>query len=654
MKSRCHPLGYEPEEIASARWRMTSGIKTAIHVGLAFCAYLFAYQLVLWPHPEWWGGAGGLSVLGFAGLYAGIAAAFELLFRTERSSWRYVSVPDAFVLVRSTFLTAATFLLATFILVRADGIPRSVLLIAWLGHLGGLAALRMVRRLSHENSLLRTVVPMLDRAVVPSNRLLLVGNIGAADSFLRELSRDSSPKHHPVGILGLHPSDTGQLVRGVAVRGSVSDLEDAVAAFHIRDQSLTSILFLSPPDVVQNIAPEVLGRLKTSGIVLLRLPAMSELGATRGSLPTALRVLSVEELLARPTINLDLARIHDLVNGKRVLVTGAGGSIGSELCRQVTAFGCSHLSLLDHSEFALFKIDQEIEVDHPELSRREIICDVRDRARVTAWVAAEAPDIIFHAAALKHVPIVEKHPAEGVLTNVVGTWNIAEAARAAGVRQMVMISTDKAVDPSNIMGATKRLAEAIIRGQHGQSRTLFSVVRFGNVLGSAGSVVPTFQAQIERGGPVTVTHPDVERYFMTIPEAVQLVLYATAQSAARDLSQPSVFVLEMGEPVKIADLARNMITLHGLTPDVDVEVRFTGLRPGEKLTEDLIDTSERVLARIDSVIEVVDHDPSTVLSAPHVRALEGVARNGDEAGVRQAVFEHLARLRSVDVPKAVG
>lgn len=633
---------------------MTSGIKTAIHIGLAFCAYVVAYQLVVWPDASWWASPAGLSVLSFASLYSAFAAGFELVFRTERSSWRYVSVPDAFILVRSTFLTAATFLLVTFILVRADGVPRSVLLVAWLGHLGGLSALRMLRRLSHEQSLLRLFVPMLHRLAVPSNRLLLVGNVGAADSFLRELGRDPTPRYHPVAILGLSRDDAGQVVRGVSVRGTIADLEETVAAFHVKDQSLTSILFLSPPDVVQDVAPEVLGRLKTSGIALLRLPAMSELGATRDSLPEALRELSVEELLARPAIKLDLARIHDLVNGKRVLVTGAGGSIGSELCRQVTAFGCDHLSLLDHSEFGLFKIDQEIGVSHPQLPRREIICDVRDRTRVAAWVAAEAPDIIFHAAALKHVPIVENHPAEGLLTNVVGTWNVAEAARAAGVRQMVMISTDKAVDPSNIMGATKRLAEAVIRGQHGRSRTLFSVVRFGNVLGSAGSVVPTFQAQIERGGPVTVTHPDVERYFMTIPEAVQLVLHATAESASRDLSQPSVFVLEMGAPVKIVDLARNMIALHGLTDGTDIKIEFTGLRPGEKLTEELIDSNERVLDRIDSVIEVVDRGPSSIMTETHVRELEGTARTGNNDGVRHMVYEHVHRLRAGDFDLATG
>lgn len=631
---------------------MARVIKFGLHVAVAFCAYLFAYQVILDPGLSWWLGGRARDIVEFAVIYAGIAAVVVAITRSERPSWRYVSTPDVLSLLRATFLTVAVFLIVTFLIVRAEGVPRSVLLLAWLCHFGGMVGLRLLRRLAHERSLVTAFAPVLVERKGTRRRLLLVGDLGAADAFLRELGRDPASPYQAVGIVGLASGDVGQVIRRVAVKGDIAALERVVDGFRARSHPLDAILFLSPPDTAHQVSPDVLGRFKAERIQLLRLPAMSEIGAATESLPGSLREISVEELLPRPAVNLDAAQIHELVNDKRVLVTGAGGSIGSELCRQIAAFGCAHLSMLDHSEFGLFKIEQEIGTTHPTLSRHEIICDVRDAPRVHAAILAERPDIVFHAAALKHVPMVEKHPAEGLLTNVVGTWNVSEAARAARARQMVMISTDKAVDPCNIMGATKRLAEGIIRGQHGKSQTRFSVVRFGNVLGSAGSVVPTFQAQIQRGGPVTVTHPDVERYFMTIPEAVQLVLYATAQSAARDLSQPSVFVLEMGEPVKIADLARNMITLHGLTPDVDVEVRFTGLRPGEKLTEDLIDTRERVLARIDSVIEVVDHDPSTILSAPHVRALEGVARNGDDTGVRQVVFEHLARLRGVAAAQA--
>lgn len=637
---------------------MIRTLKTAIHVGLAFAAYVLAHQLVMEPGLGWWLSGPAVGVWAMAGLYALLAACVEALFRTERSSWRYVSPQDAFRLFRSTVLTALGFLLMVFLISRADGVPRSVLLIAWVLNLCALAGVRLLRRMAHEGSLWRTLSPMLDRRST-GKPLLLVGDIGAADAFLRELARETAPEYAPVGILALNEGDRGHLIRGVPVRGLATDLERVIADRQARATGgrggVAAVLFLSPPDVVKDIAPEVLGRLKARRMKLLRLPAVTELSTAVGAPPGALRELSVEELLARPSIRLDPGRIRDLVTGKRVLVTGAAGSIGSEICRQVAAFGCARLALLDHSEFGLFNIDQEIATTHPRLDRREIICDVRDRDRVMACVAAETPDIIFHAAALKHVPMVENHPTEGVLTNVVGTWNVADAARQAGVFQMVMISTDKAVDPANVMGATKRLAEAVVRGLHARGGgTNFSVVRFGNVLGSAGSVAPIFQDQIRRGGPVTVTHPDVERYFMTIPEAVQLVLHASAQSALRDLAQPGVFVLDMGEPVKIVDLARNMISLHGLRPDVDIPIAFTGLRPGEKLTEDLVDSSERVLARMESVSEVADLGVAAALSSSQVRTLEALARSGDEAGARQAVYDHVARLRGVSLRQAVG
>jgi len=623
-------------------------IKFAIHIAVASAAYLLAYAFVMDPAAEWWASDAARPVWLLAGLYATLAAVLELVFRTERSSWRYVSIQDGFALVRSTFLAMTAFLLVAFVLMRADAVPRSVLLITWVLHLGGLASVRLVRRMAHERSLLRAIAPLLHQPPKDRNRLLLIGEIGVADSFLRELARDPSPQHHALAILGLERTDKGRLVRGVPVRGVISDLEAVLGAFAESGQPVQSILFLSPPDVVQSVPSEVLGALKSAGVSLLRLPAISELSAARGSLPEALRELSVEELLSRPSVKLDLGRIHELVNGRRVLVTGAGGSIGSEICRQVAAFGCERLTLLDNSEFGLFKIGREIAVAHPDLSMSEKLCDVRDERAVSGAFALERPEIVFHAAALKHVTLVENHPGEGVLTNVLGTANVAEAARKVGVANMVMISTDKAVDPNNVMGATKRLAEGVIRGQQGRSKTSFSVVRFGNVLGSTGSVVPIFREQIERGGPVTVTHPEVERYFMTIPEAVQLVLHATAESAERDGSGASVFVLDMGQPVKIVDLARNMIALQGLTVGRDIEIQFTGLRPGEKLSEALIDTSEVVISRLDSVFEVAERTVGERMGPPQVRALADLARSGDDALVREAVYAQVRRLREPD------
>jgi O-antigen biosynthesis protein WbqV len=327
------------------------------------------------------------------------------------------------------------------------------------------------------------------------------------------------------------------------------------------------------------------GRLNSDGIRLLRLPSIVELAQHDSLTLLPMREINIEELLARDPIELDRHAIATLIRGRRVLVTGAGGSIGSELCRQVAAFDCSHLTLLDYSEASLFRIDREMGDAFPQIPRSTILCDVRNAQRLTTIFKDETPDLVFHAAALKHVPLVERHPCEGVLTNLMGTRNVAEASKACGAGQMVLISTDKAVDPTNVMGATKRLAETLIQAQPATGGgPRFSVVRFGNVLGSAGSVVPIFASQIERGGPVTVTHPDMERFFMTIPEAAQLVLHATATCAEGQGREARLFVLEMGEPVRIMDLARQMIALSGRR---DVEILTTGLRPGEKLTEAL-------------------------------------------------------------------
>jgi O-antigen biosynthesis protein WbqV len=327
-----------------------------------------------------------------------------------------------------------------------------------------------------------------------------------------------------------------------------------------------------------------------------------------------------------------------------VLVTGAGGSIGSELCRQVATFHCAHLSLVDFSETALFEIEREISEHYPDISCTAALCDVRNADRVGAVFAQETPDLVFHAAALKHVQMVERHPCEGVLTNVIGTWNVAEAAKASGAAQMVLISTDKAVDPSNAMGATKRLAEAVIQAQSSSNGTRFAAVRFGNVLGSAGSVVPIFKSQIERGGPVTVTHPEMARFFMTIPEAAQLVLHATATSAEGRPDAARLFILEMGEPVRIMDLARQMIALSGRTPGKDIDIEIVGLRSGEKLTEALLDETERAEPCAPKVLEVVSPSALRVTSA-HLAELALLAENGDQDAIRVAVFDLVAQIR---------
>jgi O-antigen biosynthesis protein WbqV len=431
-------------------------------------------------------------------------------------------------------------------------------------------------------------------------------------------------------------------VRGVCIIDTLENLEGALANLRRWNRYPRAILLLEEPARLKGLTADQLGRLKNDGIRLLRLPSIVELAQHEGMTLMPMRDINIEELLARQPIELDRRAIASLVRGRRVLVTGAGGSIGAELCRQAAAFDCGHVSLLDYSETALFEIERELAETCPQIGRKALLCDVRNAERLTKVFRDERPDLVFHAAALKHVSMVERHPCEGVLTNVIGTWNVAEAAKACGAGHMVLISTDKAVDPTNVMGATKRLAEAVIQAQQSGGRdTRFAAVRFGNVLGSAGSVAPIFKSQIERGGPVTVTHPEMERFFMTIPEAAQLVLHATAANMEGDGRNARLFLLEMGEPVRILDLARQMIALSGRK---DIEIEITGLRPGEKLTEALLDETECSVPCAPKVMEVISASALRV-TAGHLDALERLAEGGEVEEVRRALFDVVAQIR---------
>jgi O-antigen biosynthesis protein WbqV len=587
-----------------------------------------------------------LSFVQLVVLYAGLAGGLTVLFRRELSPWRYVSIPDVMVLVRIALLTVGVFLLWVFVLDRARGLPRSTLFMAPLLQMVGSMGVRIMRRALHERALesFSPLKTLGDRgAQQPS--LLLIGPTSAADTYLRDVARSHDRTYSPVGIIGMDARDVGQQVRGVCIIESLENLDAALADLRRWNRYPRAILFLEEPGRLKGLTAEQLGRLKTDGIRLLRLPSIVELAQHDGVTLLPMREINIEELLAREPIELDRNAIGNLIRGRRVLITGAGGSIGGELCRQVASFNCAHLSLLDFSETALFEIEREMSETFPHIPHKAVLCDVGNATRVNRAFAIEHPDLVFHAAALKHVSMVERHPCEGVLTNVIGTWNVAEASKACNAGQMVLISTDKAVDPTNVMGATKRLAESVIQGQQTLGKgTRFSAVRFGNVLGSAGSVVPIFKSQIERGGPVTVTHPDMERFFMTIPEASQLVLHATATCAEGEGHEARLFLLEMGEPVRIMDLARQMIALSGRNPGKGIEIDITGLRPGEKLTEALLDETERSLPCAPKVLEVVSN-ASLRINATHIAELESLASRGDVEAVRPALFELVAQVR---------
>jgi O-antigen biosynthesis protein WbqV len=620
---------------------MGRAVKIGAHMVLAFMAMLLAQLLSAGVAPF------APSALLHAALFAACALAVEILFRVELSPWRFFAASDGLRLARSALLTTLTFALLAYLAgVRQPGGLRT-LAAAFLIQTALLAGLRIVRRTLHEKALVDSLVRLRPAPASPAlPRLLIVGTANEAEAFLRAPAA-LGERYAPVGVLTPKARETGDELGGVCVLGAIDDF-DAVMA-QLRDGGLqpAALLFLTDGPL-SAFGAERLGRLKTEGVRLLRrqgLVDMSGGGAT-------LREVSLEELLSRAPVRLDPEPVRALVAGRRVLVTGAGGSIGSELARQIAASGPAQLTLLDAAEANLFHIDRELGEAWPKLARRDVLCDVRDAARLQLVFAAEKPEIVFHAAALKHVTLVENHPCEGVRTNVLGSRNVAAAAKACGAAHLALISTDKAVAPASVMGATKRVAEAVVRqfggGPNGNGgNTRVSVVRFGNVLGSAGSVVPIFQHQIARGGPVTLTDAQVERYFMTIPEAVQLVLRAVALSAVDPEPPVGVLTLEMGEPVKIIDLARRMIELQGLVPDRDIEIRITGLRPGEKLTEALVDVNETARPKAPGVTEATPREPLAPIAPAALAKLEAAALAGDEFGVRQQLFAMVEGLRGV-------
>ncbi len=432
--------------------------------------------------------------------------------------------------------------------------------------------------------------------------ILLVGDGEGADLFLRALGRGRGALYRVLGLLAPSARQTGRRIQGQPILGTIAETEQILEKLAAAE---TSPRFLV---VTTDLPGETLGHLlecaDRAGVSVRRAPDPTRLAAAstaRAQAGLDLRPIAIEDILNRKQVPLDRDGMARLIAGRRVLITGAGGSIGAELSRQVAGFGPAEIALLDNGEYALWQIDLELATAHPTLARSTLIADIRDAARLRAVCERFRPDLVFHAAALKHVPMVEANPLEGLLSNAVGTRNVADAARAAGATVMVQISTDKAVNPTSVMGAAKRLAEMYcqaldLAGREKAGGLRCITVRFGNVLGSTGSVVPLFQRQLAAGGPLTVTHPDMRRYFMTVREAVGLVLQAAVVgTTAPELSEAAlggIFVLDMGEPVKIVDLARQMIRLAGLRPETDIAIRFTGLRAGEKLFEEMFHGQE--------------------------------------------------------------
>jgi len=525
---------------------------------------------------------------------AALAAGVFWSLRLYRGIWRYASVNDLLALTKAATIVILIFVPALFVLTRAELLPRSVPVINWVLLLFMIGAPRFLYRIVKDRRF-GLLQPNHDPQSIP---VLLVGAGDGAELFIRAAHRSKLQLYRAVGMVAEGDGRVGRNIHGIDVLGTFDDIPKVIAELERAGQR-PQRLILTRDDIAGATIRKLVDTADGLGMTVGRLPRLVEFrdGATE---QLDIRPVAIEDLLGRPQTVLDRDAMRRLIAGRRILVTGAGGTIGSELVTQICGLDPAQITLLDSGEFNLYRIDLEVADSHPGLRRRAVLADVRDRVHLDRIMREARPELVFHAAALKHVPMVELNPFEGVLTNAVGTRNVAEACRVAGVAAMVQISTDKAVNPTSVMGASKRIAESYCQAldigeRDGSARaTRFITVRFGNVLGSTGSVVPLFQRQLAAGGPLTVTHPEVMRYFMTVREAVELVLQASVLGSHGEAAG-KLFVLDMGEPVRIIDLARQMIRLAGKRPNIDIEIKVSGLRPGEKLFEEIFHGAEPLL-----------------------------------------------------------
>jgi len=483
--------------------------------------------------------------------------------------WRYASINELLGIIGA--VTLSSLIIGIYAAFISSDLPKSIHLLSWFLTITFVGMNRLCIR----------VIKNFRRRI-PGNysRVLIIGAGDAGAMIAREIEHRYYQSKEIVGFIDDDPYKQRKMIYGAKVIGSRQDIRQMVT-----EQRITEII-IAMPSIAGTVLREIVSECKQTDCSVKILPGMYELIDGKVTIKQ-LRDIDVEDLLGREPVQLDLHEIAAYIRGKRVLVTGAGGSIGSELCRQLAKLSPGKFMLLGKGENSIYEIDRELGTKFPHLDIMPVIADIRDSERIKRIFAEHKPQVVFHAAAHKHVPLMEMQPEEAIRNNVFGTKTIAEAADRAGTEVFVMISTDKAVNPTSIMGVTKRVAELVIQNMSKLSDTKFVAVRFGNVLGSRGSVIPLFKKQIAAGGPITITHPDMKRYFMTIPEATQLVLQAGAMAKGGE-----VFVLDMGQPVKIVDLARDLIELSGLVPNSDIKIEYTGIRPGEKLFEELLTVEE--------------------------------------------------------------
>ncbi len=491
------------------------------------------------------------------------------LFRLYHRMWRYASIHEMLAIIGA--VSASSAVITGTMIYTKSGIPRSIHLLSWLMLIAFVGFSRLGLRIYYYFRI---------RLMNPSVKILIIGAGDAGAMLAKEIRNRWSDTRQVVGFIDDDATKWGQRLMGIPVLGGREEMVHLAAAHKVAE------IMIAVPSVSGAIVRTLVNKCRETGCAVKILPGLSDLIDGRVSLQS-LRNVDLEDLLRRDPVKLDMDAISSYLKGKRVLVTGAGGSIGAEICRQIARFEPEALYLLGKGENSIYDIDQELRQHHPRIVVEPIIADVRDSERIRQIFSACAPQVIFHAAAHKHLPLMELQPVESVRNNIFGTKVVAEAADMSGVETFIMISTDKAVNPTSVMGATKRVAEMVVQCLSQRSKTRFAAVRFGNVLGSRGSVVPLFKKQIATGGPLTITDPEMKRYFMTIPEASQLVLQAGAIAKGGE-----VFVLDMGDPVRILDMAEDLIRLSGYEPYRDIEIAFTNVRRGEKLFEELLTAEE--------------------------------------------------------------
>ncbi len=544
-------------------------LAAAAHDAAALILACLAATLLLDPNGGLGDRSGDLVAVFIAAVPIQIAINF--LFGIYQGIWRYTSLPD---IQRITF-SVLTGTVATSLALRFLGLDATFTYREYVLYPLFLVALMALSRMGYRSF---KEWALYGRGAEQGAQVIIMGAGDAAVGLVKELSR--SHEWRVVGFLDDDEKKRGRLLHGVRVLGALDELPRFAQRLKLRHA------IVAMPSVPYKVRRRVVEICKRAKVAVMTVPTLNNVMGGKVS-PARIRKVAVEDLMKREPITLDDAGLHDLLTGQVVLVTGAGGSIGSELCRQIAAYQPAMLVLYEMNEYAMYKVDEQLRELFPDIPVASVVGDIKNRQRVNQVMHQFSPALVFHAAAYKHVPLMEEaNTWEAVQNNVLGTYVVARAAIDCGVKRFVFISTDKAVNPTNVMGATKRLAEMVCQALQGGSATRFEMVRFGNVLGSAGSVIPKFQEQIDKGGPVTVTHPEMVRYFMSIPEAAQLVLQAGCMGLGGE-----VFVLDMGEPVRIVDLARDMIRLSDLSEN-EIRIVYTGLRPGEKLFEELLADDE--------------------------------------------------------------